>query len=252
MFHHLDGYPRVVLACKSEPKQVIHISSLAEYNFDGLEFLEFQDKAESSLNIFHYHALSKMKIKNYNSFLKFALFLSGDIQLNPGPSSDICFVCKRALNKISFCCIECELTTHKKCNNTVFFDSDICSDCKRWEKLPFHNVSFCIDNSSNTESSLLEDYLPLILSHNQGWKVFKDKDMHFRHLNRNSLLSKIEELRTPAFNTNISVLGITETKLDNTVSNGELKIDGYNLLQSGRNKSGNGVACYIKNNIAHN
>ena len=60
------------------------------------------------------------------------------------------------------------------------------------------------------------------------------------HLHANSLLSKIEELRTLAINTNISVLGITETKLDNTVSNEELKIDGYNLLRSDRNKNGGG------------
>ena len=66
----------------------------------------------------------------------------------------------------------------------------------------------------------------------------------------------IEELRTLAFNTNISVLGIsvlfTETKLDNTVSNEELKIDGYKLLRSDRNRNGGGVACFIKNNIPHN
>ena len=41
-------------------------------------------------------------------------------------------------------------------------------------------------------------------------------------------------------------------KLDNTVSNEELKIDGYNLLQSDKNKNGGGISCYIKNNIAHN
>ena len=76
--------------------------------------------------------------------------------------------------------------------------------------------------------------------------------MHFGHLNINSLLSKIEELRALAFNKNISVLGITEVKLDNTVRNEELKIDGYNLLRSDRNKNGGGVACYIKSNIAHN
>ena len=38
---------------------------------------------------------------------------------------------------------------------------------------------------------------------------------------------KIEELRTLAFNTNISVLGVTERKLHNTVSNEALKINGY-------------------------
>ena len=89
---------------------------------------------------------------------------------------------------------------HNKCNNTVFFDSDICSDCKRWENLPSHNVYFRIDNSSDTESSLLYN-LPSIPSHNEPWKVFKDKGMHFGHVNVNSLLSKIDELRTLAFNT---------------------------------------------------
>ena len=76
--------------------------------------------------------------------------------------------------------------------------------------------------------------------------------MHFEHLNVNSLLSKIEELRTLAFNTNISVLGITETKLDSNVSNDWLKIDDYNSLQSDRNKNSGGVACCIKKNVAHN
>ena len=75
--------------------------------------------------------------------------------------------------------------------------------------------------------------------------------MYFGHLNVNSLLSKIEELRTLAFNTSISVLGITETKLDNTVSIEELKIDGYSLLWSYKNNGG-GIACYVKNDIAHN
>ena len=96
------------------------------------------------------------------------------------------------------------------------FDGDICSDCKWWENLLFLNISFCIDNSSDTESYLLEENHPSIPSHNEAWKVFKDKGMHFGHLNVNSLLSKIEELRTLAINANISVLGITETKLDNT------------------------------------
>ena len=40
--------------------------------------------------------------------------------------------------------------------------------------------------------------------------------MHFGYLNVNSLLSKIEELRTLAINANIAVVGITETKLNDT------------------------------------
>ena len=89
-------------------------------------------------------------------------------------------------------------------------------------------------------------------AHNEAWKVFKDKGTPLWHLNVNSLLSKIEELRTPAFNTNISVLAITEAKLDSNVSNDWLKIDYYNSLRSDRNKNSDGVACCIKKNVAHN
>lgn len=63
-------------------------------------------------------------------------------------------------------------------------------------------------------------------------EVFRDKDIHFGHLDVNSFFPKVEELRTQAFNTKIFVHRITETKLDNTFSNEEVKIDGYNLLRS--------------------
>ena len=89
-------------------------------------------------------------------------------------------------------------------------------------------------------------------AHNEAWKVFKDKGTPLWHLNVNSLLSKIEELRTPAFNTNISVLAITEAKLGSNVSNDWLRIDDYNSLRSDRNKNSDGVACCIKKNVAHN
>ena len=50
------------------------------------------------------------------------------------------------------------------------------------------------------------------------------------------LAYKIEELKTQAFNTNISVVGITETKLDNTVSNEELKIMAINYYDQTEKK----------------
>ena len=50
----------------------------------------------------------------------------------------------------------------------------------------------------------------------------------------------------------MSVLGITETKLDNAVNNEEVEIDGYNLNRSDRNRQGGGMACYIKTSISCN
>ena len=63
-----------------------------------------------------------------------------------------------------------------------------------------------------------------------AWKVSKNKGLHFEHLNINCILPKIEQLRSLLINSNISVFGTTETKLDNTENNEEVKIDGYNLI----------------------
>ena len=44
-----------------------------------------------------------------------------------------------------------------------------------------------------------------------------------------SLLSKIDELRAVAKKSRAAVIGITESKLDESVTDGEINIDGYEL-----------------------
>ena len=68
------------------------------------------------------------------------------------------------------------------------------------------------------------------------------------HLNINGLLDKIGELRYIATSSNAAVIGITETKLVNTVYDSEVTVDGYNIFRNDRNRNGGGVACYIRNN----
>ena len=76
--------------------------------------------------------------------------------------------------------------------------------------------------------------------------------MHFIHLNINSLLPKIDEIRYVAKLTNATVIGLSETKLDNTVLSSELEIEGYDLVRSDRSRRGGGVACFVKNSISYN
>ena len=82
------------------------------------------------------------------------------------------------------------------------------------------------------------------------WKSFQCKGVHIIHLNVYSLLPKIDEIRFIAKKSAASIIGISETKLDNSINDLELQIDGYNLLRADRNRHGGGVACYIKNNIS--
>ena len=121
-------------------------------------------------------ALSQIKIQNRNQFFKFLLLLSGDVELNPGPTQ---------LDENTFSC-------------------------------------------------------------------FKERGLHFFHLNINSVLPKIDELRLIAKESNAAVIGVTETTLDETVLNEEIKIEGYVLERSDRDRRGGGVACYIRNDISFN
>ena len=84
------------------------------------------------------------------------------------------------------------------------------------------------------------------------WKAFNKQGLHLIHLNINSLLSKIDELWEIARKTRATVIGITESKLDRSVLDGEINIDGYELVRSDRNRHGGGVACYIRSDISFN
>ena len=81
------------------------------------------------------------------------------------------------------------------------------------------------------------------------WSPFKSRGLHFIHLNINSLLPKIDELRNITYNNQPAVVRITESKLDSTVLDAEVEIQGYSLIRADRNRHGGGVACYIRNTI---
>ena len=84
------------------------------------------------------------------------------------------------------------------------------------------------------------------------WNVFKNRGLHFVHLNINSLLPKIEEIRYIAKFTNAAVIGICESKLDASVLDPEISIDNYKILRCDRNRQGGGVACYVRNDLNYN
>ena len=71
-------------------------------------------------------------------------------------------------------------------------------------------------------------------------------------MNINSLLPKTDELREIARKTRATVIGITESKLDGSVLDREINIDGYELVKSDQNRHGGGVACYIRSDISFN
>ena len=58
------------------------------------------------------------------------------------------------------------------------------------------------------------------------WEPLKTRGLHFCHLNVNSLLLKIDELRDITDYIKPAILGITESKLDSFITKAEVNING--------------------------
>ena len=81
------------------------------------------------------------------------------------------------------------------------------------------------------------------------WDPVKKRGIYILNLNIYSLLPKIEELREIPVFTKASVIGIPESKLDNSIEDKETYIAGYSILRCDKNRHGGGVACYIENDL---
>ena len=55
------------------------------------------------------------------------------------------------------------------------------------------------------------------------WNIFKHRGLYLLHLNINSFLPKIDEFRHIARLTNAAVIGISESKLDDSVPSSEIQ-----------------------------
>ena len=49
-----------------------------------------------------------------------------------------------------------------------------------------------------------------------------------------------------------AVIGISESKLDDSVLSSEIQIENYDLVRSDRNRQGGGVACFIRKDLSYN
>ena len=75
------------------------------------------------------------------------------------------------------------------------------------------------------------------------------KGLRIAHINVNSLRNKVDELSSLITSETISVLAVSETHLDNSITDTGVGISGYNIFRNDRNIFGGGVAIYIQNNI---
>ena len=72
-----------------------------------------------------------------------------------------------------------------------------------------------MNNIDTINQSMIED----------EWLPFKKRGLHFIHININSILHKIDEIREIAIKSMPTIIGITESKIDKSVLDEEIKIE---------------------------
>ena len=187
--------------------------------------------------------------RSTRSFFVLFLLLSGDVCLNPGPRNwkYPCSVCHKPVtkNQDGPQCDQCDVWTHLKClPDAIHITKDqyvtlshtdtywYCYGCQ----LPILSDSYFSSRSNDDDDNEFER--------------FHTKGLHFLHINTRSLLPKLDELRHIAIKSKASVIGITETWLDDSLPDSEVEIPGYSLQRQDRNRNGGGVCVYINSNIS--
>ena len=63
-------------------------------------------------------------------------------------------------------------------------------------------------------------------------------------------MKHVDEIRIMLTKYPFDILGINETKLDSSILDSEINIDGYIIIRKDRNRNGSGIALCIRNNIS--
>ena len=103
------------------------------------------------------------------------------------------------------------------------------------------NISFYIKSNEEiaTGKSVFSPLIcsPLSLSKSTHSNIFK-RGLAMACLNINSLISHMDDYRIFMYDTNIDVLAINETKLDTSILNNEVHLDGYEIIRKDRYTNG--------------
>ena len=186
--------------------------------------------------------LASCRLINHTTCALFLLYLSGDLELNPGPARECrslrtrCTICKRALknNRPLVNCSLCALPFHLGCIGPQFETSRRCPSC----------APVSVDTEDNS-TECFHDFPELK-------RLADHRGLKFLHLNVCSLLPKVDELRLLFEHyKGFDIFSVTETHLSSNVSDSEISINGYTLYRRDRqsHSKGGGVVVYVKDSL---
>lgn len=195
------------------------------------------------------------------------LLLAGDVERNPGPVRYPCTVCGKAVrsNQRGIFCDGCDQWTHAKCCRIDISEYErlganpkeewLCPECVSVE-LPFADVSLCGNVRDSRGSAKDPPFAGASCLDTSGMHSPQTSSSSVLvecktsaivcHLNAQSLLPKLDEIRTTLAEVKRPViLGVSETWLDSSVSDGEVAIQPFTLYRRDRGNRGGGVLVYV-------
>ena len=194
-------------------------------------------------SVWNYSKHERMVVRPTGRCLRVLLLLiCGDVEICPGPrTSTKCRLCSKTVrrNQANVFCVNCKESFHLKCVGSVFDDSEFCMVCTSQQNG---------EEVQNTESedSDVRRQIPEMdeLLNKRGLKIF--------HQNIRGLLLKkngVEEFLSSC--PKIDMLGLSETHLNGSVSEEELKINGFQYVRKDRALGpAGGVGVYIKQGLS--
>ena len=78
-----------------------------------------------------------------------------------------------------------------------------------------------------------------------------EKNLIISHYNVNSICYKFSELQHILHGHLVDILGIAETKIDDTFFDSQFQVEKYELYRQDRNDRGDGIMMYINDNTPH-
>ena len=200
----------------------------------------------------------------------------GDVELHPGPNNSdqpLNGSDKKKPRRVRYPCVSCGkgVTARSKAID--------CDGCKEWiharcaeisdasylhlvaadtnfsftcDRCSFSELPFNLEEPTEERANVDGFRLPANSAPPEIPNEFKQKGLVFLHLNVRSLIPKLPEVRRLLAETNAAVLTLSETWLDETVTDGEVNMDGYSTIRRDRNRHGGGVLLYVKDGISYN
>ena len=79
----------------------------------------------------------------------------------------------------------------------------------------------------------------------------KGKGLKVFHLNACTLYRRLDEIRNHIVSSNVDIIGFSESRLNNNISDSEVNIDGYNVHRCDRKeRTGGGLTVYVRDSLS--